>query len=186
MKSIWIVIFGTIGIAIAYVFFGKNAKATSVTGAGVGGCVPNKFVGPLTSQQGTLPKCGDTSDFQLNQVKNNNGLIWNPDQKTYNTAPDSSFFAGAGEHPINVLQPLTPPINIYNPPPLPPDLSVIGTPGGVAGTAAGITYPQQVPPPPGNDPGVPTTDLSPTFWAADSVPPNPYLDNGLTGPTYTA
>lgn len=185
MKSLLVVIFGAVGIALAYVFLSKPKTATSATGAGTGGCVPLNFVGPLTPQQSSLPKCGDSSAFQVNQVKSNNGILWNPDQKTYNTAPDSSFFANAGNHPINPKDPSVPPINIYNPPPAPP-IDIIGTPGGVAGTASGLTLPSPgVPPPPGND-YTPTGDLSPTFWAADAVPPNPYLQNELTGPTYTA
>lgn len=182
MKSLWIVIFGAIGIAIAYVFTKGTGKAASSAGAGTGGCLPPNFVGPLTPQQTALPKCGDSSAFQVNQIAQNGGNLWNVDQKVMNTQPDSSYFSSGPSKPVT---PAVSPLNIFDPPPPAPPLEIIGTPGGVAGTASGITYPTSVPPPPGND-GSPASDLSPTFWAADTVPLNPYLQNGLTGPTYTA
>lgn len=169
MKSLWIVIFGAIGIAVAYVLSGKKTSAA-------GGCIPATFVGPLTPQQTSLPKCGDSSGSKVTQIAQNGGQLWDIDQKTMNAQPD---FSGGPSKPIL-------PANIFNPPIPEPPSDLIGSSGGIAGTASGLTFPASIPPPPGNSDIAPIKDLSPTFWAADSVPPNPYLDNGLTGPTYTA
>lgn len=73
---------------------------------------------------------------------------------------------------------------IWNPTEAPP-ISLIGTPGNKAGTPSGSTYPDPEPTSYVAPTHLDTVGLSPTFWAADKVPTNPYLDGGLGGPNYT-
>lgn len=187
MKGSLIALIAGIGLIVAYLY----SKMT--TSAVQGGCYPTTFSGPLP--QGATRCAGSsqvgTGDISTAKIVASNGQVFNPDQKAAQTQPDvpsgpaigASGFSYSGAFTTPNAPTAVDPLIVWNPtPPAPP----VDTIGDVTGTPSGTTLPN----PNGSGSLESASDvtgggLSPTFWAADAVPPNPLLANGMSGPTLT-
>lgn len=94
-----------------------------------------------------------------------NGSLTAADQKTVGAQPD-----------IRIVSEVPPSI-VWNPTDITSMIEKNSAP------PSSTTFPNPTPSSYVND-NLPVSDLSPTFWAADKVPQNPYLSNGMSGPNF--